>query len=129
VPRESSGFRYRAAKRRDAEFELATREFLDLELAESETYYAIGVSDRFGSFDRATLVEAFRSDLKTDGVTVNPDLKPQASLGMKLIWDLGLSLLFIGEEGRKAQTVVVIPKIENQRELKRKFQFFGFFFS
>jgi hypothetical protein len=120
APRDENRSPFRYALSRDSDFELNEREQVEVELASTEGYLGVSVTDRFGSLDRATVLESLLQRRVKVG-----EGDEDGHLGLAKVLQSGLSLAFTGKRGECTRAMLFCPEAENYRAFRAGFHFLG----
>ncbi|HLE00619.1 MAG TPA: hypothetical protein VJB59_10190 [Bdellovibrionota bacterium] len=109
---------------RVADFELDTREQVEVELAESEHYLGFSVGDLFGSFRSGHLISALRRQYDEKKTT---QLHLTAGLGFHKIMAGGLSLVMATEPNKCTRAMLFFPRTDSYKHFRTGFRFLSIF--
>jgi len=117
--------RTRHKESRDLEFEMTPQEAVTVEMAASDHYMGICVIDQFGTLEPQTVFRALRPYLSEEPIATDPFSGPSSGFGLSGILQAGLNLKIACKPGKRTETLIVFPIIENFREFRTAFRFFS----
>jgi hypothetical protein len=127
APVDGTGSAYRRATPRKDDFELAGREVVTLEMGATPSYFAVSVTDHFGSLRKENVMGFIRKDY--ENTNYRPRVgDPGAGLGIYGMLQAGLSLLFVSKPEHATQVILFFPVVTNFKAFRTSFRFFGFMF-
>lgn len=107
---------------RKSDFELIEREHVEIDIASSNDYIGVSVSDHFGSLKKGVVLRFLGKDYQeTEYIPRAND--PGAGLGLHGIIQTGLSLVFVSHPGVKTEVMLFLPRTENYRQFRMGFRF------
>jgi len=125
APIDSSGKRYRHQLERGGNFDLSSKEEVEVELITTQSFLQVSVTDFFGSIDKEKLIPLLTKNFQTEEVNSTAEgAKVTSGLGIYQILKSGLSLQIIIEPGRRTKFSLFVPWVVNVRQLKESFKFF-----
>lgn len=122
APTDGKGQQTRLKTPRDSDFVLFDKEEVDVEFSFCPEYFALGVSDQFGSIKKKILLDFITQDFSKKAYLVRKE-NPGAGLGLHGIIGGGLSAIFICKPGIRTQVILFFENVENFRDFKNSFQF------
>jgi hypothetical protein len=125
APIDEHQYNYHKQRDRVENFLLTEKERVLLEVADTENYIAISVSDNFGSLEKDVVLNFLRKDYENEDYKVKKDVVG-AGLGVYGMLQSGASLLFIAKPGEMTEVVLFIPKVKSMRKFREQFHFFAF---
>lgn len=125
APHDANSTAIRRHLSRSAQFEFDRHEHIDVEIMSCDQYYAVRVTDCFGAMGRDTLLRAFAKDYRTDAYL--PKGSGGASLGLRGLLGLGLSLVFVSKPGTRTDALLFWPTAKSHLEFKTSFQLLNYF--
>lgn len=126
APVNDSGQRTRWKLDRSESFDLSPREKVLVELASTDAYMGICVTDQFGSLKRDVLVESLGKHYRRLSLTDSAS-ETDRGLGLRGVLEAGLSLLVITVPGVRTQAMLFFRKTGTFREFRSSFRFVSMF--
>lgn len=116
APRDRGGKPLRAGMSADEEFDFLPGESVVLETLSNDHYFGVSVRDNFGTLRREVLLPLM-NDI--------PEQEDSSGRGMGLskVIELGLSILFLVQPGKRTEVILLIPNVGNYRNFKKAFRF------
>jgi hypothetical protein len=118
-------YEYRRHLERTKDFELLEREKAEIEIAVSQEYIALSVTDFFGSLKKEAGLAFIRKDYEVKELKVKE--VESSGVGIYGIIKSGLSLLFLLRPGQTTQVVIFVPMVKNFKAFRSAVRFFSFF--
>lgn len=117
-----NGMPLRRGTGRDADFELIEQEHVHLDMASSDDYVGICVSDQFGSLKKSVLMGFLSKDYYGQEYVLRKG-DPGAGLGLHGIVQSGLSLLFLSKPGARTEVMIFFAKGASYKNFRGGFRF------
>jgi hypothetical protein len=117
-----NGLPMRRGTDRAVDFELIEQEHVNLQMASSDDYVGICVSDQFGSLKKSVLMNFLSKDYYDENYEVRKT-DPGAGLGLHGIVQSGLSLLFLCKPGVRTEVMVFFAKGASYKTFRAGFRF------
>lgn len=122
APMDMKGKRYKHALDRADEFDLNKREEVEIELISTQTFLQISVTDYFGSLEKEDFIPLLAKNFQTQ--EAGESARADRGLGLYQILNSGLSMQVLIEPGKRTRMSLVVPWVNNVRELRESFRFF-----
>jgi hypothetical protein len=126
APIDIKGKHYKHAFERGEDFELTRKEEVEIELISTQTFLQISVTDYFGSLQKEDFIPLLAKNFSKQDVSDGDVVSKRADRGLGLyqILNSGLSMQVVIEPGKRTRMSLVVPWVENVRELRDSFRFF-----
>jgi hypothetical protein len=122
APVMPNGTPFRRGLDRNADFELAERERVEIEVAACEQYFGLAVADHFGSLRKSAVLSFIARDYQENQYVVRRN-DVGAGLGLHVINQSGLSLLFTCKPGVRTEAMVFFKRCPSYKEFRTGFSF------
>lgn len=122
APINSEGKRFRKGLERHSQFVLDSGERIVLQIAATEEYVGMSVSDSYGSFARETLLRFLSKNYSSGEYTVWKN-DPGAGLGLYNLVHSGMSLVFFSEPRVRTDACLFFVNCTRFKDFREGFQF------
>jgi hypothetical protein len=117
-----NGLPLRRGTDRAVDFELIPQEHVHLQMASSDDYVGICVSDQFGSLKKSVLMGFLSKDYYDQSYEVRKS-DPGAGLGLHGIVQSGISMVFLCKAGVRTEVMVFFAKGASYKSFRGGFRF------
>lgn len=117
-----NGMLLRRGTSRDADFELIEKEHVHLDMASSDDYVGICVSDQFGSLKKSLLMSFLSKDYQDQDYVLRKQ-DPGAGLGLHGIVQTGLSIMFLSKPAVRTEVMLFFAKNASFKTFRTGFRF------
>lgn len=125
APMDQKGKHYKHAHDRADEFELNRKEEVEIELISTQTFLQVSITDYFGSLNKEDFIPLLSKNFSKQEVGAESDSKKaDRGLGLYQILNSGLSMQVVIEPGKRTRMSLVVPWVNNVKELRESFRFF-----
>lgn len=122
APVDAMGKRLYSGMARSTDMPLPADKPVVLQVGYDGIYFALTVSDQFGSVDKASLLEHISKNYADEEYKIKLTTA-SAGLGLATIFSGGGSLFFACEAGVRTEVTLFFRRTESYREFKNQFQF------
>lgn len=122
APTLPNGLPLRRGTDRAVDFELISQEHVQVQMALSEEYAGISVSDQFGSLKRSVLMGYLCQDYCNQKYEIRSG-ETGAGLGLHGVVQSGLSLLFVCTQGVRTDVMIFFAKDASYKTFRSGFRF------
>ncbi|HLE01126.1 MAG TPA: hypothetical protein VJB59_12755 [Bdellovibrionota bacterium] len=122
APVDDAGRQIYSKVDRSTDFELLGRHAVKMVVGFDGAYGAVSVTDSFGSLERAKLLKHVLKLYKDDTYHLGTEVAG-AGIGLASVFQLGGSLFFFSEQGKKTEVIAFFKRAESFREYRGHFRF------
>lgn len=122
APVDATGKRLYSATLRSTDMPLPVDKGVVLQVGYDGVYFAIAVSDQYGSIDKTTLMDHLSRSYADEDYKVK-HATASAGLGLATLFSSGGSLHVACESGARSEVTLFYRRTESYREFKNQFQF------